>query len=230
MNQKVKGIVLKLNDYKDADKLATIFTLEDGVITAKFTGVRREKAKLKSIAQPFAYADFELMRTSGYTTVISAYLNESFTGILTNYSKMMCGYVVLDILSSILPKEKTEQEIFLLTLTALKNIENENEHIALIDYILKFIYFTGEGLSLPDKVNKVFLDRMTTDFTHTRDITTTEIDLKVYAIIYDIANKTDYTELQLITASEYNLKQALRLLNRILSEKFDTELKSFNFI
>ena len=39
MDEKTQGLVLKLIDYKDADKLASIFTLEQGIISAKFTGV-----------------------------------------------------------------------------------------------------------------------------------------------------------------------------------------------
>ena len=58
MNDNDQGLILKLIDYKDADKLASIFTLTSGVVLAKFVGVRKEKAKLKAIAQPFTFADF----------------------------------------------------------------------------------------------------------------------------------------------------------------------------
>ena len=41
MEQKTKGLVLKLIDYKDADKLASIFTFDYGFITANFVGVKK---------------------------------------------------------------------------------------------------------------------------------------------------------------------------------------------
>ena len=58
MDEKVKGIIVKLTDYQDADKLASIFTFEQGLITAKFNGVKKDKAKYKSVAQPFVFAEF----------------------------------------------------------------------------------------------------------------------------------------------------------------------------
>ena len=77
MNEiKVKGIVLKLTDYKDADKLASIFTLEEGKILAKFVGVKREKAKLKSVAQSFVLAEFNINKKANKRTITSAYMLE----------------------------------------------------------------------------------------------------------------------------------------------------------
>ena len=51
MDEKTQGIILKLIDYKDADKLASIFTFNFGIITAKFVGVKKEKAKLEEKTQ-----------------------------------------------------------------------------------------------------------------------------------------------------------------------------------
>ena len=141
MDEKTQGLVVKLIDYKDADKLASIFTYDYGIITAKFTGIKKEKAKLKAIAQPFTFADFTFASKMNNRTVASANLIDSFYTILSNYSKTICGYVVLDIIKSILPIEKPEQDLFLLTISTLKSIEEKNEFVVLIDYILKFLNF-----------------------------------------------------------------------------------------
>ena len=150
MDTKAKGIVLKLSDYKDADKLASIFTLEQGVITAKFTGVKKEKAKLKSVAQPFVFADFVLNESGKSNTVISASIVDNFYNILNTYNKTIMGYIVLDIVKSILPNEKPEHDLFLLTLNALNDIEENNEFVATIKYILKFIAFSGLEIQMPN--------------------------------------------------------------------------------
>ena len=60
MDVKDKGIIIKLTDYLEADKLASVFSLQQGIITAKFAGVKKEKAKFKAVAQPFCFADFDL--------------------------------------------------------------------------------------------------------------------------------------------------------------------------
>ena len=50
--EKTQGLVLKLIDYKDADKLASVFTFDFGIVTAKFVGVKKEKAKISPLCFP----------------------------------------------------------------------------------------------------------------------------------------------------------------------------------
>ena len=223
MDTKVKGIVVKLNDYKDADKIASIFTLEQGLITAKFTGVKKEKAKLKSVAQPFVFADFVLNQTGNNKTVTSASVIDSFYNILANYQKTIMGYIVLDILKSIIPKEKPESDLFVLTLNALKDIEEKNELISTISYIVKFIAFTGMELQFP-QADYMYLDTLTGNFSSTREIGYSQIDKKVYLTLKAINEGKE------IEPNETILKQILRLLHNILYLKFNEDIKSFQFI
>ncbi len=223
MEQNVKGIIIKLIDYKEADKLASIFSFEKGIVTAKFAGVKRDKAKLKSVAQPFVFADFSLYEKKDHLTVTGADVIDGFSDILLNYNKTICGYIVLDIIKSIIPKEKQEQDLFLLTITALKNIEQQNEYISTIDYILKFITLSGMGLEL-NQLNYVYLDTLTGNFTQDRVDACQQIDKKVYEILQHINNNEN------VEANEAKLKQALRLLHNILFIKFGEDIKSFQYL
>lgn len=223
MEERVKGIVVKAIDYKEADKLASIFTLERGLISTKFTGVKREKAKLKSFTQPFVFADFILNKNGNLRTVTSASLIDNFSGIVASYDKTICGYIVLDIIRSILPSEKEEPDIFLLTLSALKNIEEKDPKLATIDFILKFIDFAGMGLSF-DLDNIIYLDKTTGNFTDKKEYNSVQIDKKVYSLIKNINDGIEVTEKNNLVS------QALRLLHNILYIKFNVDLKSFEFI
>lgn len=223
MDTKAKGIILKLTDYKDADKLASIFTLEQGLITAKFTGVRKEKAKLKATAQPFVFADFIFNESNNNKTITSASIIDSFYNILNNYQKTIMGYIVLDILKTILPKEKPEPDLFVLTLNALKNIETNNELIEAIKYILKFIAFSGMEIQFPQQ-EYVYLDTLTGNFSEKREAGFSQIDKKVYLTLKSI------NEDVLVDSNETILKQILRLLHNIIYLKFNEDIKSFQFI
>lgn len=221
--EKVKGIVTKLIDYQDADKLASIFTLEYGMITAKFTGVKKDKAKMKAIAQPFVFGEFDLNKKGDKRAVIGANLLDNFSQIISSYEKTICGYVLLDMVSSILPPEKPEQDIFLLALSSLKEIENGNEHIALIKFILKFFQFSGMGIEFP-ATQYVYLDKFTGDFIKQPNNTATQLDKKVYETLVKISKEDE------IDVSSNVLKQILRLLHNIIFIKFGEELKSFQFV
>lgn len=224
MDTKVKGIIIQTYDYKEADKLASIFSLEQGKILAKFIGVKKEKAKLKSIAQPFVFAEFVLSKKGNTNIITSANIIDEFSSILINYNKMMCGYVILDIIRSIIPNQKTESDLFLILLASLKNIENKDEYIYTIDFILKFVSFSGMGLKFYDN-SKIYLDKSTGNFEIKKNFNSVEIDKKVYEIIKNI-NESNYN----VEYNLNNIKQALRLLHNIIYAKFNEDIKSFEFI
>jgi hypothetical protein len=67
MNEKVNGITLRTVNYKDSDRILTLFTLEKGKITANARGVRKANAKMKQVAEPFCFAETILAEKSGRT-------------------------------------------------------------------------------------------------------------------------------------------------------------------
>ena len=240
MDTKVKGIILKLIDYKDADKLAHIFSLEEGIVTAKFSGVKKEKAKLKAVAQPFVFAEFTLNEKADKMVVTSAEIIDSFPNILLDYSRTMCGYVVLDIARRIIPANKQEPELFYATLNALKQMETVPPHVALISYILNFVSLSGEGLEFPN-VPYVFLDLDIGNFSLTRTTNSLAIDKKVFSTLKAINslnfnNPTNENEFhQQIVGLNLNeptqtTKQILKLLHNILYIKYNVDISSFEFI
>ena len=218
MDTKVKGIILSTKDYLEADKIASIFTYELGIISAKFVGVKKEKAKLKALAQPFTLAEFELMSKKDFYTVKTGLVIDNFPQIINDYNKTMCAFILLDILKSILPKLKPEPNIFLLSANALKKIEQEDACQGLIEFIIEFIDEMGEGLNLFATDGRVYLDKLVADFVPKPNINSVEIDKKVFnALIVPTANETIK-------------KQCLKLLNTILAIKYDVDIKSFSFI
>ena len=218
METKVKGIILSTKDYLEADKIASIFSYEQGVISAKFVGVKKEKAKLKALAQPFTLAEFELITKKDFHTVKQGLVIDNFPQIISDYNKTICAFILVDIIKSILPKNKPENDLFLLSINALKKIEQEDAEQSLIEFIIEFIDELGEGLNLFEVQGKVYLDKMVADFTPQPTINSVEIDKKVYNAL-------------IVPTSNSNIKKScLKLLNTILLLKYDVELKSFSFL
>lgn len=223
MDTKVKGIILKLTDIKEADKFASIFSLEQGIITANFRGVRKEKSKMKSSALPFTFAEFNLNQTGNSRVVTSTNVVDGFYSITQSYNKTIAAYIVLDILKTILPAEKPEPDLFVLTLNALKQIETNDEFFALSNFIIKFVEFCGMTLDF-DFDKFVYLDRTTGEFVSKQNFATMQIDKKVFEFLKAANAGTQ------IDASNTTKKQALRLLNTVLLIKFNAEIRSFEFI
>lgn len=87
MEIKTEAIVVQSLDYKDDDKLLTLFSPSLGKITAGIRGVKKPKAKLAFASQPFCFAEYVLAEKGGRYTVISAYLHESFFELRTDLEK-----------------------------------------------------------------------------------------------------------------------------------------------
>ncbi len=94
---KVRGIVLGEIDYKEKDRLLNIFTVEIGKITASIRGIKAHKSKLKIFAQPFCFAEFILVKTGEYYTVINANLIDDFINIVTDMDKYYIGNLLLEL-------------------------------------------------------------------------------------------------------------------------------------
>jgi len=218
METKVKGIILNTKDYLEADKIASIFSYEQGVISAKFVGVKKEKAKLKALAQPFTLAEFELITKKDFHTVKQGLVIDNFPQIINDYNKTICAFILVDIIKSILPKGKSETNLFLLSVNALKKIEQEDAMQSLIDFIIEFFNEMGEELNLFNAESRVYLDKIVADFTPRATANSVEIDKKVYSALL------------VPTSNETIKKSCLKLLNTILLLKYDVELKSFSFL
>jgi DNA repair protein RecO (recombination protein O) len=58
LNYNSRGFILRQRDYRDSDKLLSIFTEQKGKITAVAKGIKKPKSSLRACAQPFCHAYF----------------------------------------------------------------------------------------------------------------------------------------------------------------------------
>ena len=58
MEVKVNALVIKAVDYKDNDRILTLYSLEKGKITAGIKGVKKAGAKLKFASEPFCFSEY----------------------------------------------------------------------------------------------------------------------------------------------------------------------------
>ena len=113
MEIKTEAIVVKAIDYKDSDKLLTLFSPTLGKITAGIKGVKKPKAKLAFCAQPFCFAEYVLAEKEGRYTVTSAYLHEGFFELRLDVMKYYAGAAAVEVapaLVLVLAPEAEEQD------------------------------------------------------------------------------------------------------------------------
>ncbi len=152
MQIKVQGIMIKSVDYKDNDKILTIFSKQSGLLTAGIKGVKKAGAKLKFCAMPFCYAEYVLNTTSNRNTVIGASAIDNFFNLKNDIVKYYTAFSLIEYINSSFLEGVENQPLFDFTLKTLKLIE-EGEKSNLSDinsgfdvrvYLVKFLLFAIE--------------------------------------------------------------------------------------
>ena len=143
----INAIVLKSTDYKDNDKIVTLFSAERGKVTVNVKGVKKAGAKLKFCVQPFCFAEYVLAEKNGRYTVTQSTLYDSFFDLSGNLQKYYAGIAVLDFLNSFVLENEENGELFALTVTSLKRLayENLSPKLVLVRFLVDALKICGFG-------------------------------------------------------------------------------------
>ena len=76
-----RGLVLRTTEYKETDRILTVLTAEDGLLTLKARGVRSNRSKLKGACQLLTYAEFTVNEARGFRFISEATSIEMFAGL-----------------------------------------------------------------------------------------------------------------------------------------------------
>lgn len=114
----VKGLVIRTVDYKESDRLITIFTEEMGVVTALARGSRTLKSRQLSASMQFCYGSYVLYKRGEYYQIKESELIESFFGIRRSLEHLALAAYVAEVISDVATTE-AEPELLRLTLNTL---------------------------------------------------------------------------------------------------------------
>ncbi len=167
MEEKMSGIVLGGVSFGENDKILNVFTLEQGVVSAKIKGVKKAGAKLKFASEPFCFVEFIFSKTGANRTVIGASLIDSFYPVREDIVKYFCAGAVVEFVKRFYHKDIVSPDTFLLVVSALKGIAygDNTPKVTLINFLVSALKVAGFQLNLSgcahcgDKIDgRVFFD------------------------------------------------------------------------
>jgi DNA repair protein RecO (recombination protein O) len=93
--EKLEGIVIRVKDYGESDKLVWIYTREKGKISCIAKGAKRPNSRLAACTQLFTYGIFVIQPSSGLSTIRQGDVINNLSSIkkdivLTAYSAYVC--------------------------------------------------------------------------------------------------------------------------------------------
>lgn len=156
MTTKVKAIVLKSIDYKEKDKLITLFTLEEGKKLCSLRGVKAPTAKLKFAKEPFCFGEFIIENTKGNNVITQVEPIDDFFDITKDIDKFYEGCAILDVVNK-LSTESQDSDLFIELIKALKCLcyENPQKYYVFDKFLLKIFKNFGYYF-LSDKCSSCF--------------------------------------------------------------------------
>ena len=131
MDKLVKGLVLRTVDIKESDRLITIFTEEEGTLTAVARGSRSLKSRKMSSTMQFCYSSFVLYSQGDKYWVREADLIESFYEIRNTIEGLALANYIAEVLSDVTVAE-ADRDLLRLSLNSLYAIGSGKYPIAQI--------------------------------------------------------------------------------------------------
>ncbi|MEG1500295.1 MAG: DNA repair protein RecO, partial [Clostridia bacterium] len=147
---KVKGIVLGAIDFKEKDKLLSVFTLEEGLLSVVLKGVKSANAKNKFAKEPFCFADFILQGSGDFRLATEIGIIDSFYDITKNLDNFYAGSIVLNVVKCVVKNGNSNEPLFVEVLKALKGLsyDNLNPKLVLILFLNRIISSFGYRFNL----------------------------------------------------------------------------------
>lgn len=124
---KATGIVIKRINFREADKILTIFTKEYGKISILAKGIRKIHSRKASQLELFSYVKVNLVHSKFLDIVTEVEVQEFFPKIRNNLKNIAYAYELIEIIDRLCPEQETHKKIFDLSLEVLR-ILNTKEH------------------------------------------------------------------------------------------------------
>lgn len=137
MHIEIKGIIIKEANYKDNDKILTIFTAEKGIVSAVARGCKKMKNQVGAILQVFSYGTFFLRVTPKGYVVNDAKVEEVFWGLREDLEKLALAQYFCELIFALSPEYPDLQDFLKLFLNSLHYLANDKKEYKILKSVFE---------------------------------------------------------------------------------------------
>lgn len=174
------GIVLFRQNFREADRIIALYTLQHGRINLRLPGVNRARGKLKALSEPFTCAAYRIYVRSGNVlgTVTGGKIAHVFPHIRQDLKRQTLAFHFCELMMRLTPPHQPSAEKYRLLLQALTELDLGQPNAAFAPaFTLRLMAAAGFGLDRPVlQITPQFWQRMHEDefsalnFTNAEDL------------------------------------------------------------
>ena len=109
---KTKGVIIKVQDYKENDKLLWMYTEELGKVTCIAKGAKRSKSQLLSVTLPLCFGEYLLFKGKNLYNLQEGKIINSFQGLLNNLEKLTYSSYLCELIDICVECVETNATLF----------------------------------------------------------------------------------------------------------------------
>ena len=143
----VEAVVLKTDDFGDANRVVTLFTKEFGKLEANAYGCRRSRSPLSGAMQMFNHISAEIVRGSKVDTIREADILNFYDGLTKNLERLSYASLLFEIVNRMTFPRQKEIETFDLLKKSLPALNSRNPKIAALIGACQFMETSGVQLN-----------------------------------------------------------------------------------
>ena len=116
------AIVLRRADYRENDRMLTLFSPTLGRIDALARGCRRQKSPLMAASEVFCAGEYVLYAAGDRMTVVSCAVQDTFYPLRSDFDRLAHGMYALELCAAAVQPEQENERLFLLLLRSLAHL------------------------------------------------------------------------------------------------------------
>lgn len=143
-----EALVIKNINFKDSDKIYTLFVRDLGKVSCKAKGVRKFSSKRMSSLDTLNFLKVGIYGSGDLRLITETKLIHSFNNIKNNLFKLKTSYYLIEIINRTLYEDSDSSKIFDLLLKCLKRLEETNYTDTRIENFFEYHFLKLMGYSL----------------------------------------------------------------------------------
>jgi DNA repair protein RecO len=228
-----QAIIIKKQQYGEADEIITLFTKESGKVRVLAKSVKFVLSKLQQSLQPMFFVKINVAGQGSLPTIIGAQTLSVFPVVRSDPERVSLWFVAAELIQKALVDEQPNEQLFRLVLDFLEFLDRAGPDPAVwIAGLTKFkiIFFDLIGLQIhaPAEVTNtdqlLFSSSQGGFYVGSPSADSRSVSLETWSAFQSLSNNREFTGLPIHTS------QLQELVNEFITYQLERELKAEKFL